>query len=254
MVRSGSSHVQRSRDADEALRTIFNFLVGKWLRRKPTGAILSLGILLDLALLGCFKYLPEIAVRFPVSSLQRFSQLALPLGISFWTFQAMSYLFDLYRGEELDPSFFEFALYMVFFPVTISGPVCRMPEMLGQFRSEEPTGWNEIEGGLARMATGVLMVQLAKLLGQGILGGDGITSGFDHLTQWSGADVWCLALGYGLQLFLDFAGYSHLAIGAAQAMGFTVPENFARILRSSGRAGTCRCLSGFATTFSCRWR
>jgi alginate O-acetyltransferase complex protein AlgI len=129
-----------------------------------------------------------------------------------------------------------------------------MPEMLGQFRSEEPTGWNEIGGGLARMATGVLMVQLAKLLGQGILGGDGITSGFDHLTQWSGADVWCLALGYGLQLFLDFAGYSHLAIGAAQAMGFTVPENFARILRSSGRAGTCRCLSGFATTFSCRWR
>jgi hypothetical protein len=81
--------------------TIFNFLVGKWLRRKPTGAILSLGILLNLALLGCFKYLPEIAVRFPVSSLQRFSQPALPLGISFWTFQAMSYLFDLYRGEEL---------------------------------------------------------------------------------------------------------------------------------------------------------
>jgi alginate O-acetyltransferase complex protein AlgI len=165
--------------------------------------------------------------------LQRFSQLALPLGISFWTFQAMSYLFDLYRGEELDPSFFEFALYMVFFPVTISGPVCRMPEMLPQFRSQELTRWNEIGGGLARMATGVLMVQLAKLLGQGILGGDGITSGFDHLTQWSGEDVWCLALGYGLQLFLDFAGYSHMAIGAAQAMGFTVPENFARPFQST---------------------
>jgi alginate O-acetyltransferase complex protein AlgI len=83
------------------------------------------------------------------------------------------------------------------------------------------------------MATGVLMVQLAKLLGQGILGGDGITSGFDHLTQWSGADVWCLALGYGLQLFLDFGGYSHMAIGAAQAMGFTVPENFARPFQST---------------------
>ncbi len=49
----------------------------------------------------------------------------------------MSYLFDLYRGEELDPSFFEFALYMVFFPVTISGPICRMPDMLPQFRSEQ---------------------------------------------------------------------------------------------------------------------
>ena len=213
--------------------TILNFLVGEWLRRKPTGAILSLGILLNLALLGCFKYLPEVAVHFPLSSLQRFSQLALPLGISFWTFQAMSYLFDLYRGEELDPSFFEFALYMVFFPVTISGPICRMPEMLPQFRSQEPTRWNDIGRGLARIATGVLMVQLAKLLGQGILGGDGIASGFDHVTQWSGADVWCLALGYGLQLFLDFAGYSHIAIGAAQALGFIVLENFARPFQST---------------------
>jgi alginate O-acetyltransferase complex protein AlgI len=213
--------------------TILNFQVGEWLRRKPSGAILSLGILLNLALLGCFKYLPEAAVHFPLSSLQRLSHLALPLGISFWTFQAMSYLFDLYRGEELDPSFFEFALYMVFFPVTISGPICRMPDMLPQFRSPGPTRWNDIGRGLARIATGVLMVQLAKLLGQGILGGDGISSGFDHLTQWSGADVWCLALGYGLQLFLDFAGYSHIAIGAAQALGFMVPENFARPFQST---------------------
>src|SRR6202140_5639029 len=148
--------------------TILNFLVGEWLRRKPTGAILSLGILLNLALLGCFKYLPEVAVHFPLSSLQRFSHLALPLGISFWTFQAMSYLFDLYRGEELDPSFLEVAFYMVFFPVTISGPICRMPDMLPQFRSEEPTHWDNMGHGFRRIATGVFMVQLAILLGQGI--------------------------------------------------------------------------------------
>lgn len=192
-----------------------------------------MGILLNLLLLGCFKYLPEVAVHLPFSSLQRFSHLALPLGLSFWTFQAMSYLFDLYRGEDLDPSFFEFALYMVFFPVTISGPICRMPDMLPQFRSEEPTRWDDVTHGLRRIATGVFMMQLAKLLGQGILGGDGINSGFDRMTQWSGADVWCLALGYGLQLFLDFAGYSHMAIGAAQAMGFIIPENFARPFAST---------------------
>jgi len=122
---------------------------------------------------------------------------------------------------------------MVFFPVTISGPVCRMPDMLPQFRSETLTRWDEIGHGFRRIATGVLMVQLAKLLGQGILGGDGIASGFDRVTNWSGADVWCLALGYGLQLFLDFAGYSHIAIGAAQAMGFLVPENFARPFQST---------------------
>jgi alginate O-acetyltransferase complex protein AlgI len=213
--------------------TVVNLLVGEWLRRKPSGAVLVLGILLNLALLGSFKYLPEVAVHIPLASLQRFSHLALPLGISFWTFQAMSYLFDLYRGEELDPSFVEFALYMVFFPVTISGPICRMPDMLPQFRSQEPTRWNDIGRGLTRVATGVFMVQLAKLLGQGILGGDGITTGFDRVTHWSGTDVWCLALGYGLQLFLDFAGYTHIAIGAAQALGFTVPENFARPFQST---------------------
>jgi len=212
--------------------TLMNFLLGKWLQRKPSGLVLSGGIFLNLALLGSFKYLPEIAASVPLS-LQKFSHLALPLGISFWTFQAMSYLFDLYRGEELDPSFFEFALYMVFFPVVISGPICRMPDMLPQFRSERTTAAHDIRRGLCRIATGVLMMQLAQLLGQGILAGDGINSGFDRVTHWSGADVWCLVLGYGLQLFLDFAGYSHIAVGAAQALGFTVPENFARPFQST---------------------
>jgi alginate O-acetyltransferase complex protein AlgI len=213
--------------------TLMNFLVGEWLRRKSSGAVLSIGILLNLALLASFKYLPEVMLQIPFSPLQRFSHVALPLGISFWTFQAMSYLFDLYRGEELDASFFEFALYMVFFPVTISGPICRMPDMLPQFRSQKPTPRADISLGFSRIATGVLMMQLAKLLGQGILSGDGINSGFDRVTHWSGTDVWCLAFGYGLQLFLDFAGYSHIAIGAAKVLGFTVPENFARPFQST---------------------
>ena len=213
--------------------TVMNFLLGEWLRRKPGRLALASGILLNLVLLGCFKYLPEMTVSLPLVSLQRFAHLALPLGISFWTFQAMSYLFDLYRGEELDPSFFEFALYMAFFPVAISGPICRMPDMLPQFRSENVTPWNEIGRGFARIATGVLMMEVARLLGQGILSGDGIDLGFDHASRWSGADVWCLAFGYGLQLFFDFAGYSHIAIGAAKALGFTLPENFARPFQST---------------------
>jgi alginate O-acetyltransferase complex protein AlgI len=213
--------------------TVMNFLLGEWLRRKPHWLVLWTGILLNLALLGSFKYLPEVTLAIPLSSLQKFSHLVLPLGISFWTFQAMSYLFDLYRGEDLNPSFFEFALYMVFFPVAISGPICRMPEMLPQFRSEKAPGWEDIEAGLRRIATGVFMMQLAQLLGQGILAGNGINAGFDHLTRWSGTDVWCLAFGYGLQLFFDFAGYSHMAIGAAKLLGFTLPENFARPFQST---------------------
>lgn len=213
--------------------TGMNFLVGNWLRRRSYGLVLTIGILLNLALLSTFKYLPEAAVMFPISPLQGFAHLALPLGISFWTFQAMSYLFDLYRGEELDPTFLEFGLYMAFFPVIVSGPICRMPDMLPQFRSGNTTAWDEIGAGFRRIAIGVFMMQLAKLLGQGILGGDGITSGFDRLARWSATDAWCLAFGFGLQLFFDFAGYSHIAIGAAKALGFSIPENFERPFQST---------------------
>jgi alginate O-acetyltransferase complex protein AlgI len=213
--------------------TVMNFLVGRWLRRRNSWPILATGVVLNLALLGTFKYWPEAAITIPISSLQKFTHLALPLGISFWTFQALSYLFDLYRGEDLDPTFFEFALYMVFFPVVISGPICRMPDMLPQFRAEKTTPRGEMGSGFRRIATGILMMQLAKLLGQGVLAGDGINSGFDRVARWSGVDVWCLAIGFGLQLFFDFAGYSHIAIGAAKALGFTLPENFARPFHST---------------------
>jgi len=215
------------------LSTLMNYRMGAWLRRQPSGFPLFCGIVLNLALLSTFKYLPEFAGGIPFSSLQRFAHIALPLGISFLTFQAMSYLFDQYRGEDLDPSLVEFALYMAFFPITISGPVCRLPEMLPQFRSEANTRWHDIGRGLSRIAIGVLMMQLSRLLGHGILAGDGINSGFDRVQHWSGPDIWCLGVGYGLQLFFDFAGYSHIAIGAAQAMGFVIPENFFRPLASS---------------------
>jgi alginate O-acetyltransferase complex protein AlgI len=200
--------------------TLANYAFGKWLGKGPIWPRLSVGIAFNVGLLGALKYLPELA---PSSWL---SHWVLPLGLSFWTFQAMSYLFDQYRGEELDPSLVEFALYMAFFPVTIAGPVCRMPDMLPQFRAQTRGGPQERERGFSRVAMGVLMMQVGKMLGQGILAGGGINTGFDRLQHWGGADVWCLSVGFGLQLFFDFAGYSHIAIGAAQMMGITVPENF----------------------------
>jgi alginate O-acetyltransferase complex protein AlgI len=136
-------------------------------------------------------------------------------------------------GEELDPSLFEFSLYMVFFPVTISGPVCRLPEMLPQFRSRAKTSWNDIAQGLRRIAIGVFMMQLAKLLGQGILGGDGVVSGFNPGKQ--SERTRCLVHRVCLWLadVLDFAGYTHVAIGAAKALGIAVAENFDRPFTST---------------------
>lgn len=196
--------------------TFVNFLMGRWLRRRPEALPLTIGILFNVLLLGTFKYLPEMATTVPFLSSTVLVRLAMPLGISFWTFQALSYLFDQYRGEELEPTFAEFALYLAFFPVTISGPVCRLTEMLPQFRSGERSGWGNISAGVRRIAIGLLMVQVARLLGRGAFGGDGVVSGFAQ-SSWGGLDVWFLAIGAGLQLFFDFGGYSHIAIGAAQA-------------------------------------
>ena len=215
------------------LSIVINFVFGRLLRVKPHWLPLSAGVVFNIALLAAFKYVPQLTMHILPSNLQDAGRIVLPLGISFWTFQAVSYLFDQYRGEELDPSFAEFALYMAFFPVTISGPVCRLPEMLPQFRSETPTSWTDIGIGLRRIAIGVLMMQLGKLLGQGIVAGDGVVSGFDRATQWSGLDVWCLAFGFALQLFFDFAGYTHIAVGAARALGIIVPENFDRPFAST---------------------
>ena len=199
----------------------------KTFRGNPAG-----GIFVNLVLLGGFKYLPEVAVHFPVTSLQQFSHLALPLGLSFWTFQAMSYLFDLYRGEEHGSDIFRICPVHGFLSSDDLGPDLSYARYTCPIPVRAPSR-GRYKARLARIATGVFMMQVAKLLGQGIFGGDGITSGFDRLHQWRGPDVWCLALGYGLQLFFDFAGYSHIAIGAAQAMGFTVPENFARPFAST---------------------
>lgn len=215
------------------LSTVMNFALGRQMQRKPSTGVLWLGLIFNLLLLAVFKYLPGAVVTVPFASLQKFSHLALPLGISFWTFQAMSYLLDLYRGEELDPTFVEFALFMAFFPVTISGPICRLPEMLPQFRSDASPTRGDKARGISRIATGLLMMQVAQLLGKGLLAGQGVNAGFDQLRNWSGPDVWCLAFGYGLQIFFDFAGYSHIAIGAARMMGFAVPENFARPFAST---------------------
>ena len=215
------------------LSTLVNFLIGRWMRRNPSLGALWIGLAFNLVLLATFKYVPGIAVTIPFASLQRFSHLALPLGISFWTFQAMSYLFDLYRGRELDPTLLEFALYMAFFPVVVSGPICRMPDMLPQFRSLAAPSRDDLGRGFCRIATGLLMMQIAQLLGKGIFTGQGINAGFDQVTNWSGPDVWCLVFGYGLQIFFDFAGYSHIAIGAARMMGFLLPENFNRPFASA---------------------
>ncbi|MGD0544317.1 MAG: MBOAT family O-acyltransferase [Candidatus Acidiferrales bacterium] len=208
--------------------SIGNYFLGTYLRRRATVGRLWLGIVFNLFLLGSFKYLPGLA-NTTTSLLHSFRHLILPLGISFWTFQALSYLFDIYKEEELDPSLLEFCLYMAFWPTVISGPICRLGNMLPQFRNQKKPPWDNYGIGLRRVAIGLFMLGVAQLLADGLAPGQGINGGFDRTNiPWSALDVWLLAIGYGFQLFMDFAGYSHLVIGAARLFGFELAENFNR--------------------------
>lgn len=206
--------------------SLMNYAAGELLRKRPTTARLCLGVTLNLALLAIFKYLPSMADG---ASLIR--RLFMPVGISFWTFEALSYLFDLYSGDEdANPSLIEFCLYLAFWPTVLAGPVCRVGEMLVQFRREERPGWDDVATGVQRIVLGLFMkLVLAQILLEGVSKDGGVAYGFDQISGgWGGVDAWVLAIGFGFQLFFDFAGYSHIAIGSARLFGIRLPENFDR--------------------------
>jgi alginate O-acetyltransferase complex protein AlgI len=226
------------------ISSVVNYLLGVHLRRRLTSARLWLGISFNLLLLGGFKYLPLIGVAYASNSaLANLSHIALPVGISFWTFQAISYHLDLYREEQVDPSLLEFCLYMAFWPTVLSGPICRLPAMLPQFRETRVSTWDEVGRGTQRILIGILMMAVSQVLAVGVAPGQGVDGGFGRAADaLSGTDVWCLAIGYGFQLFFNFAGYSQVVIGVAMLFGIRLHENFNRPY-----------LSASPSTFWTRW-
>ena len=212
--------------------SLLNYFLGSIIRWRRTAGVLWAGIGLNLLLLSFFKYLPSLMQAAGVDPGQSdlLQRIIMPVGISFWTFQALSYLFDVYREEELNPSLLEFCLYMAFWPTVLSGPVCRLPEMLPQFREARGFNHDDIVIGTSRLIQGLIMkFALAEILATGLAPGEGVVAGFDQMKAgWGALDVWLLAIGFGFQLFFDFAGYSHIVIGIARLFGVRLQENFDR--------------------------
>jgi alginate O-acetyltransferase complex protein AlgI len=215
--------------------SVMNYVLGEWLKKRISVGRLWTGLLLNLALLSVFKYLPFLshgaAAGSPLLLLKR---ILFPVGISFWTFQAMSYLLEIYREEDLDPTLVEFCLYMSFWPTVLQGPICRMSAMLPQFRQDWQVNDDDLKTGVRRIAIGLLMSGIALGMSGGLYTGAGVDSIFDNAnfanasTRLSGIDVWFLIIGYGFQLYFSFCGFSHLVIGSARLFGIQLHENFDR--------------------------
>ena len=211
--------------------SILNYWWGSVLRRRNTTGVLWIGIAINLLPLVFFKYLPHVLDVVTAGSSQRdvLSNVIMPIGMSFWTFQALSYLFDIYFGNDTDPTLLEFCLYIAFWPTVLSGPVCRLPRMLPQFRARPVLSMADLSAGALLVIQGAAMKFLiAQLLGSGWRPGTGVNAGFELEGGWSAVDVWALGMGFGFQLFFDFAGYSLMAIGVARIFGIAVAENFDR--------------------------
>jgi alginate O-acetyltransferase complex protein AlgI len=197
---------------------------------------LLLSVIANLTLLAYFKY-----ANFGVENLNTllaglgwpgltWPQVVLPVGISFYTFQTLSYSIDIYRGDARPQRrFVDFACYVTLFPQLVAGPIVRYSELDEQLR--------ERTHSLARFASGVLSFQIG--LAKKVLLADSIAPLADRAFGASAAGeglgaaaAWLGTLAYALQIYFDFSGYSDMAIGLGRMFGFEFPENFDAPYRS----------------------
>ena len=211
------------------LYSIFlNYICGRMMEKHESARkqILIFGIILNLFLLGFFKYagfLTESANRLlePLGVSIPLREIALPIGISFYTFQALSYLIDLYRGKfPAQKGLISFALYITMFPQLIAGPIVRY-ESIAEELSNRELSMEKFGRGAVIFIEGLAMkVLLANQIG--VIA--------DELRAMSGTlsttSAWLSTLAYFFQIYFDFAGYSTMAIGLGHMLGFTFCKNF----------------------------
>ena len=150
-------------------------------------------------------------------------KILLPIGISFYTFQSISYTIDVYRNNiKPEKNLLIFANYVIFFPQLVAGPILRASEILWQFKEKRKFKLENFNNGIQRIIFGlflkiVLADNIAKFVDQGFLMDPKLISAIDVIT---------LSYLFGFQIYFDFAGYSHIAIGCALTMGIKFRENF----------------------------
>lgn len=207
-----------------------NYLFGLWMEQagkkqqdKLKKGILIAAVILNLAVLVVFKYTDFIIgiinqighVSIP------YLKLVMPIGISFFTFQTMSYIIDLYRGDcTCQKNYFRLLLYISFFPQLIAGPIIKYRDIEAEIADRRQT-MTDIEYGIRRFIVGLSKkVLISNALAQMV---DRL---MPHASGLGMVAAWLVAIGYTLQIYYDFSGYSDMAIGLGRMFGFHFKENF----------------------------
>ena len=188
-------------------------------------ALLAAGVTANVACIFVFKYYDFFTSSINSAFHTSFTLLhiALPLGISFYTFQQIAYLVDSYRGKTKDYTFIEYALFVVFFPQLIAGPIVQHQEMIPQFRDVSRRKWNseKFAYGLYIFALGlfkkVLLADTFATL---------VTKGYANIAALTCVEAILVSLAYTFQLYFDFSGYCDMAIGIGSMMNIELPQNF----------------------------
>jgi D-alanyl-lipoteichoic acid acyltransferase DltB (MBOAT superfamily) len=210
--------------------TALSYGAARWMGTPEQGsagrrrAILTAACLIHFGLLFVCKYLQmalDLLGRVLPGAAGLHVELLLPAGISFFTFAVTGYLFDVYRGKTAaEKNFLDYAVFVSFFPCILAGPIGQARSFLPQLRERIAFDGTRLKGGLLRFAWGMVQkLVLADNIGtlvNAAYGGRIVTP-----LTWI-----AVILLYSLQIYFDFAGYSNMAIGTAQAMGLRVPENF----------------------------
>jgi len=191
---------------------------------------LALSIVVNLGLLGYFKYghfleenLSALLALFDIAYAVPDTNIILPLGISFYTFQSMSYSIDVYRGK-IKPaeSLLDFALYVSFFPQLVAGPIIRARFFIKQLGENDWRRVQDIGWGATLITLGMFQ---KVVLADGLLA-PVVETVYGAASDASGVDAWIGTLAFAGQIFFDFNGYSVIAVGLARCLGFKLPWNF----------------------------
>jgi alginate O-acetyltransferase complex protein AlgI len=200
-------------------------------RGKKRKIFLIISLLSNLGILVFFKYfnfLNESLIGFGHLLHQPFGfrhlAILLPIGLSFHTFQAMSYTIEVYRGnQKAERHFGIFSLYVMFYPQLVAGPIERPQNLLHQFREKHVFDYQRVSDGMKLMLWGLFkkMVIADRLAGY-------VDQVYNNPSQYYGLPVIIATIFFAFQIYCDFSGYSDIALGAAQVMGFRLMDNFNR--------------------------